>query len=79
MGLALELVLCVLAWMQSSLGVCRAGSELEESCASVLVMWIVCELCCWIVSGLLSSLGVRCCVCGELLAVKRAARGVVEL
>ena len=46
---------CVLIGMWSSLGACQAGSELEKRCASVLVMWIVCELCCWSVLGLLCS------------------------
>ena len=64
--------MCFSAWKQSSLGVCRARSGLEDSCASVLGIWIVCELCCWSVPELL------CNVCSALAHAWGTALTVLE-
>ena len=50
-----EMVRCVLAEVQSSLGACQAGSESLVEGVDVLAVWVVCELCCWGVPGSLSS------------------------
>ena len=62
----------MLIGMWSSLGACQAGSELEKRCASVLVMWIVCELYCW------SVLESVCSVRSDLAHAKGSVLTVLE-